>query len=204
MEFFRNLLKHFGMGRDNASAESGTDKKYWDMFSRVKNIDVQNPGWTKVKKKSVAPEDGLFVFRCLGDNHDIWESYELKKGDSLHLYFSGSHIHDDGWWPVVVPMEYMKIPAYNDDNPDWVKPQGQPALGENMNQFNDGGFIIVAIKCSGQIKYFDQENCPYIKVEHVMRETVVSGKAEKVLTRILLWDVECTDDFKLLGFYKMP
>lgn len=207
MGIFSKIFKRSKNVSGSVSEAIKTDKDYWDMFSRIRRDFGRRPGWIDVEKHSCAPKDGLYVFRCAGDNHDIWEPYELKEGESLHKYFMEPHIHGDGWWPIVAPMDYLSIPPYSDNNPDWMKVQRQPIIGESIEEFNDGGFIIVAIKISGRIIYYDQENCPYIRREPAILHDVKTKEGLTVLFFKLYWDVDipedCYDEFSLLGFYEI-
>lgn len=192
--------------KDNPNSQIQASREYWDMFKRITYKSVI-PNWTRVEKNSVAPEDGVYVFQCVGDNHDIYEAHEFKAGESLHLPFTGKHQHGDGWWPVVVPISYKVIPRYNPNNPDWKKPSRQPQVGEDMRLFNDGGFVIIAMKVNDQIQYYDQENCPFIEYYFDDTEKIRNTDGTGVLFLRCVWNLEipayAQDSFAVLGFYTM-
>lgn len=66
-----------------------------------------------------------------------------------------------------------------------------------MRLFNNGGFVIVALKIAGEIRYYDQENCLYMNYQ-----VICSGKTVYIEP---IWDVDISEDEKgtitLLGFY---
>lgn len=173
------------------------EKKYWDEFKRIAKDREIEAGWSKVEKDSVAQKDGVYVFKCIGDNHDIWEAHELKKGESLHYFFIGDHQHSDGWWPIVVPTDYLVIPSFREGIPEWKRPIRQPKIGESMRFFNNGGFVIIALKINGKIKYYDQMNCPYMDYKSQFINGAVFFDP--------IWDIhvpeDMQEDFTLLGFY---
>ena len=191
MALFDTLYKNSGVGSFTST------KEYWDMFNRIAKDREIEPGWSKVEKDSVAEGDGVYVFRCMGDNHDIWEAYEYKKGDSLHFYFTGEHQHSDGWFPTVVPIDYLMIPSFGEAIPGWQKPVRQPKFGESMRLFNDGGFVIIALKIGNTIKYYDQAFCPYMKYNFIYNDKTAYFEP--------LWDIDFPNDGQdtvcLLGFY---
>ena len=194
--------------KDNPNSQIQASREYWDMFKRITYKSVI-PNWTRVEKNSVASEDGVYVFQCVGDNHDIYEAHELKAGESLHIPFTGEHQHGDGWWPVVVPMSYKVIPCYNPNNLDWKKPSRQPQLGDDMSLFNDGGFVVIALKVNGKKQYYDQENCPYIDIEYCFDDNKTNRYKDglRVMSLRYVWNLEipadAQDSFAVLGFYTM-
>ena len=71
---------------------------------------------------AIAPERGLYMFACKGDNHVLHEFYFLHKGERLFKYFEGKYGHCNGYFPVI-PIDYHYIPEYSPScqTKDWRK-----------------------------------------------------------------------------------
>ena len=80
-------------------------KRYW--------IDI-------LDDNDVAPQSGIYLFVCRGDNHLITELYRLDKGERLYKYFEGEYDHSDGWFEVI-PLAYHFVCGYKPESftPGW-------------------------------------------------------------------------------------
>lgn len=132
--------------------------------------------WTDAgDEETLAPKDGLYVFKCLGDNHYKWEAYPLKAGELLHSPFMGDKMHGDDWWPTVVPCAYYLVSPFREDSPEWNTLSRQPQCGEDINELikklikatHGPTIAIMAIDVNGTIRYYGMNECecPFINYE---------------------------------------
>lgn len=71
---------------------------------------VINAGeWVKVEENQKVPKTGIYIFLCKGDNHLLYEVYELIAGTDLLWHFQGDRSHTDAW-SFVKPLYYYYIP----------------------------------------------------------------------------------------------
>ena len=82
-------------------------KRYW--------IDI-------LDDNDVAPQSGIYLFVCRGDNHLITELYRLDQGERLYKYFEGEYDHSDGWFEVI-PLAYHFVCDYKPESftPGWLE-----------------------------------------------------------------------------------
>jgi len=87
-------------------------------FSCSNIISITKYWKSIIDKDETAPEDGLYVFTCRGDNHLEEEIYHLNKGDRLYKYFDGENKHMNGWFEVL-PLAFHYIKPYNTECSKW-------------------------------------------------------------------------------------
>lgn len=66
-----------------------------------------------------APDDGLYVMACRGDNHIVYEVYWFSKGDRFYDKYEGKNAHSDGWMDVDC-LAYWRIEEYSEQSPAWT------------------------------------------------------------------------------------
>lgn len=87
-------------------------KRYW--------IDI-------FEEEETAPQSGLYLFTCSGDNHLITELYHLNQGERFYKYFEGEYSHMNGWFEVI-PLAYHCVSDYEADTLN----SGGPAMSEEL------------------------------------------------------------------------
>lgn len=71
--------------------------------------NVINAGnWHEVTEETVAELSGIYLFLCRGDNHLLYEVYEVPKGFYLMSNFISNYEHSDGW-TVIKPLYYYYV-----------------------------------------------------------------------------------------------
>ncbi len=80
-------------------------KRYW--------IDI-------LEEIDVAPQSGIYLFICRGDNHLITELYYLDQGEKLYKYFEGEYGQSNGWFEGI-PLAYHFVCDYKSESlgPGW-------------------------------------------------------------------------------------
>lgn len=78
-----------------------------------------NMFWRKFTSGEIAPENGLYVFACAGDNHILFEIHRLEKGEKLWKYYEGDFEHCNGW-AIVIPEAYYYLPEYEPNCIEWM------------------------------------------------------------------------------------
>lgn len=64
-----------------------------------------------IEADAVAPQSGIYLFICRGDNHLITELYHLDQGERLYKRFEGEYGHYNGWFEVD-PLAYHFVSDY--------------------------------------------------------------------------------------------
>ena len=77
-------------------------------FSIMKILSVQKYWIDIFDKNDLAPESGVYLFTCRGDNHLITELHSLEKGEPLYKFFEGDYSHSNGWF-TVIPLAYHRV-----------------------------------------------------------------------------------------------
>lgn len=73
---------------------------------------VINAGeWVKIEENTIAPENGIYLFICRGDNHLLYEVHELLRGTELLWHFQEERTHWNGCF-IVKPIYFYYIPFY--------------------------------------------------------------------------------------------
>lgn len=75
--------------------------------------------WKNIySQEDVTPRKGIYIFACRGDNHLVFECYQMEKGELLWKYFIGEYAHCDGWLDVE-PLSYHVIDNYSESSLEW-------------------------------------------------------------------------------------
>ena len=99
-------------------------------------------------KDGVAHQDGVYIFACRGDNHLVFEIYELKEGDRLWNFFSDGYVHRDGFFEVE-PISFHYVEAFRPDSPSWMIANG--LTEEDRNSLAE--FTVYAAKKGKEVSY---------------------------------------------------
>ena len=88
-------------------------------LDRIRKVELH---WNDFfDSNTVAPETGLFLMACRGDNHLVFELMKYKKGDRFWELYEGANEHYSGWVEVD-PLAYHYIPLYApENNSHWKK-----------------------------------------------------------------------------------
>ena len=70
-------------------------------------------------ENDTAPDEGLYVMACRGDNHIIYEIYRFSKGDRFWDKYEGENAHSNGWMDVDC-LAYWCIAEYSELSPFWT------------------------------------------------------------------------------------
>lgn len=102
------------------------DRSYVDWLEKnVTNYQFEwnvNKSWCFILDVyDTAPDDGVYVMACRGDNHIIYEFYCLSKGDRFWDKYEGENAHSNGWLDVDC-LAYWRIEEYSELSPEWSKP----------------------------------------------------------------------------------
>ena len=101
----------------------------------------------------VAPQKGIYVFACRGDNHLVFEVYQLNKGDKFYKYFEGEFAHSDGWLGVD-PLAFHYVYPYTEKAIDWVPIDSMSIFKDSLPSYDrDHLFRLFAIKTASGIVY---------------------------------------------------
>lgn len=101
---------------------------------RIKNVELH---WNDFfGSNTVAPETGLFLMACRGDNHLVFELMKYKKGDRFWELYEGANEHYNGWFEVD-PLAYHYIPIYSpENNSNWANYEtSEKILGKGIYIF---------------------------------------------------------------------
>jgi len=164
-------------------------KQYWHFFINRDNTD--SGIWARVEKNSFASKDGLYIFKCIGDDNYNYELHELKAGDSLHLPFTGNNIHGNDSYPIV-PISYYVIPTI--EGQGWIRfEEDAPSVDDSLHSFGINKFSILAIKDGRHIVYHKASNASkYIRYSPFLEDMVHVQYYEYI------WS---NPDAVLIGFY---
>ncbi|MBO6033514.1 MAG: hypothetical protein J6Q22_19035 [Prevotella sp.] len=94
-----------------------------DLLFSIKKILSAKRYWIDIlDEEEQAPQSGVYLFICRGDNHLITELYRLEQGDKLYKFFEGEYHHMNGWFNVM-PLAYHFVDGYNPDrsNSKWAE-----------------------------------------------------------------------------------
>lgn len=89
-------------------------------YSVSKIVSAQRYWIDIIEDDATAPQNGIYLFTCRGDNHLITELYYLNQGERLYKFFEGEFRHSNGWFEVI-PLAYHFVSDYNSDTlcPSW-------------------------------------------------------------------------------------
>lgn len=107
-----------------------------------------------------APNDGLYVIVCRGDNHLVFEMYQLKRGEKFWDYFLGENLHCDGWF-VVEPLSFHFVDLYSASLNTW----NSDLLQKDKKEFYED-FELFAFKKNGEIVYSMEITILFLVIPH--------------------------------------
>lgn len=123
------------------------EEKHHRLTFKIERIVSIKPLWIHITNKDeMAPQDGLYIFECWGDNHLELEMYRMSKGKIFCKCFSDEFEHMSGWVSVE-PRAYHYIGFYP-NGIGWktlaVKPK---------NEVNDKYEVVAYQKGTENIQY---------------------------------------------------
>lgn len=77
--------------------------------------------WTYIfSTNAKAPQSGIYVIACRGDNNNIiFEFYYIKKSECFWSYFTGENSHYDGYFEIE-PIAFHFVPIFNRNSMLWT------------------------------------------------------------------------------------
>lgn len=140
--------------------------------------------WTHIFSiNAKAPQSGIYVIACRGDNHLIFEFYHIKKDECFWSFFTGENEHCNSW-SVVDPLAFHFVPYFNRNTKLWSPFEGEKSpvkehfvpkkmyirvFIENNEQkenqwIDDGTFLYTGINQIGNYNDLSQSSCIYYDV----------------------------------------
>lgn len=100
-----------------------------------------------IEEDDVAPQSGIYLFTCRGDNHLITELYHLDQGERFYKYFEGEYGHMNGWFEVI-PLAYHLVSDFDTE----TLHSGWSAMPEELKYKLRSVIRIIAFKCTNPVK----------------------------------------------------
>ena len=137
----------FSVKYGNNYIDASCDESHGVLTFKVDRISGIRCSWIEIHDTSeVAPEDGVYVFACRGDNHHEYEMYKMNKGDKLWKFFEGEYTHMNGWFEVV-PIAYHYIGFYPEESA-WI-PLNDFSISDSLDEYE----VVVYQKGDKEFQY---------------------------------------------------